>query len=42
MTDTDKVELVQVLDEWFVEPDDMGEEFWEEYEQQLRDNPIMI
>ncbi len=30
---TDNAEAIQLLDEWFAEPDEM--EFWDEYEQSL-------
>ncbi|KKM07122.1 hypothetical protein LCGC14_1737120 [marine sediment metagenome] len=26
---------IQLLDEWFDDPDDMGEDFWDEYGQNL-------
>ncbi len=29
-------QAIELLDEWFSEPDDLGEEFWEEYEQEIR------
>ena len=29
---TDNTKAIQLLDEWFDEPDEMGVEFWEEYE----------
>ena len=29
---SDNTKAIQLLDEWFDEPDEMGEEFWEEYE----------
>ncbi len=28
-------DAIAILDEWFSEPDDMGEEFWDEYERDL-------
>lgn len=28
-------QAIALLDEWFSEPDDMGEEFWLEYDQQI-------
>jgi hypothetical protein len=28
-------EAIELLDEWFAEPDDMGEEFWKRYEAEL-------
>ena len=28
-------QAIALLDEWFAEPDDMGDEFWLEHEQQL-------
>ena len=33
---------IQLLDEWFNEPDDMGEDFWDEYERELKQNPLAL
>ena len=38
----DNTETPDILDEWFSEPDKMGEEFWEEYERELDENPFVI
>ncbi len=35
-------ETIELLDEWFSEPDDMGENFWQEYEEDLKRNPVRI
>ncbi len=40
--DVDKVEMLALLDEWFSEPDKMGEEFWQEYERELEQNPLAL
>lgn len=43
MTKTaENLKAIQLLDEWFDEPDDLGEEFWEEYERELEANPFTI
>ncbi len=34
MTELNKA-AIELIDEWFAEPDNMGEEFWAEYEQEL-------
>ncbi len=28
---------IKLLDEWMSKPDDLGEEFWREYEKELKD-----
>ncbi len=39
---TDNTKAIQLLDEWFDEPDDMGEAFWEEYEREPKQNPLAL
>ncbi len=39
---SDNTKAIQLLDEWFDEPDEMGEEFWEEYEKDLEENRFMV
>lgn len=39
---TNNTEAIQLIDEYFAEPDDLGEEFWEEYERELEKNPFTI
>ncbi len=38
----ENLEAIKLLDEWFAEPDDLGDAFWKEYEQQLQDNKFTI
>ncbi len=38
----DNQEAIQLLDDWFDEVDDLGEDFWMEYERELRDNPFTL
>ena len=39
---TENLEAIKLLDEWFAEPDNLGEAFWEEYEKQLEGNKFTI
>lgn len=36
------LELIKFLDEWFAEPDDLGEEFWKEFCEDLERNRFTI
>lgn len=36
MTNPNNQALIDLLDQWFAEPDDMGDEFWRQYEQELQ------
>ena len=36
------LELIKFLDEWFSEPDDLGEEFWKEFCEDLEKNRFTI
>lgn len=38
----ENLEAIKLLDEWFAEPDNLGEAFWEEYEKQLEGNKFTI
>ena len=38
----ENLEAIKLLDEWFAEPDDLGDAFWKEYEKQLQDNKFTI
>ena len=33
---------IKLLDEWMSQPDDMGEEWWNEYMKQLKENRFTI
>jgi len=33
---------IRLLDEWFAEPDDLGEEFWKEFDKELEANRFSI
>ena len=36
------LELIKFLDEWFAEPDDLGEQFWNEFCEDLEKNRFTI
>ncbi len=36
------IEAIHLLDEWFNEPDEMGAEFWDEYERELEQDPLAL
>lgn len=29
-------QAIELIEEWFADPDDLGEEFWAEYEEDLK------
>ncbi len=35
-------QAIELLDDWFSESDDLGEEFWAEYEQEIEQNPFTV
>ena len=36
------LEAIRILDQWFAEPDDLGEEFWKEFCEDLEKNRFTI
>lgn len=36
------LKAIRLLDEWFAEPDDLGEEFWKEFDKELEANRFSI
>ena len=38
----ENVEAIRILNEWMAEPDDMGEEFWQEFCDELENNRFTI
>lgn len=36
------LQAIKFLDEWFAEPDDLGKEFWEEFDEELKANRFSI
>jgi len=38
----ENLEAIKLIDEWFAEPDNLGDAFWKEYEEQLQDNKFTI
>ena len=41
-TQAENLELITFLDEWFSDPDDLGEEFWENFTRDLKENRFTI
>lgn len=38
----ENLKAIKFLEEWFAEPDDLGEEFWEEFRKELKANRFTI
>ena len=36
------LEAIKLLEEWFAEPDDLGEDFWKEFDKELKANRFSI
>lgn len=36
------LKAIEFLEEWFAEPDDMGDEFWDDFEKELESNRFSI